>query len=76
MIKWTSLDMNDIIIKSKNIVKLLNLPLINDILFSMSHGVKKKTNRNNVLSRVPILEQDRVLGFLIKSPGLMTRRYI
>ena len=68
--------MDDIATKSKNIVKLLNLPLISDILFSMTHGVKKKTSRNNVLSRVPILEQDRVLGFLTKSPGLMTRRYI
>ena len=41
----------------------------------MENKIKLKSNKCGLLSKIPEHEKDRVLGFLIKSPGLISRKY-
>ena len=41
------------------------LPIVDDL----------KSNKNNILAKIPNKEKDRVLGLLTKNPNLMTRQY-
>ena len=37
--------------------------------------LKLRSNRNNVLGQIPEEEKDRVLGFILKAPSLLTRQH-
>lgn len=73
MKKWKEYELEDLKNKSKDVVKLLHLPLFDDILNNKNFGLKIRTVKNNILGQIPNEEKDRAFGFLIKSPSLMTR---
>jgi len=75
MKQWFTYDINELHEKSKNIVKILKLPLTRDILVNKEIILKLRSNKNNWISKVPEEEKDRALGFILKLPSLMTRRY-
>ena len=49
--------------------------MIEDVLRSINSKIKLKSIKCGIFAKIPDYERDRVLGFLIKSPGLITRRY-
>ena len=75
MQKWDELSEEELEIASRYVVDILSLPLCNDIRHMMETKLKWKSRRNSILGRIPSREHDRVVGFLWKNPGLMTRRY-
>ena len=75
MKNWLNLQMNKIEQLTSNVDELLRLPRTKDILNQMRYGIKMKSRRNKILALIPNEEKDRVLGFLSKSPSLLTRRY-
>ena len=72
---WNNLDLSEIFKLSRNIHKVLLLPLTEDILWNKKDKTKLKSNRNNIIGTIPEKEKDRALGFLLKQPSLMTRLY-
>ena len=73
MKKWDNLQLNEAIKYSKNVHKMLLLPLTDDILLNKHDGTKLRSNKNNIIGAIPDSEKDRALGFILKSPSLLTR---
>ena len=76
MDKWYEYSVEELEASAQNINSLLKLPLVEDIMLTMDTKLKLKSRRNSILSKIPKEEHDMVLGFLIRNPGLLTRRYI
>ena len=75
MVKWYDTPIDTLKVKAKNIIEILQLPLMNEILEQIYHKTKYKVMKNNIMSKVPKKARDKVLGLLIKNPGIMARRY-
>ena len=76
MEKWYDYSVDELEASAQHINSLLKLPLVDDIMLTMETKLKLKSRKNSILSKIPKEEHDMVLGFLIRNPGLMTRRYI
>ena len=72
---WDSLEIEDVKIASKHLTDILRLPLTEDVIDNMKYGLKIKSSRNNMLTCIPTKEKDRALGFILKVPSLITRKY-
>ena len=76
MEEWYDYSVEELQASAHNIDTLLKLPLVDDIILTMETKLKLKSRRNSILSKIPNEEHDMVLGFLIRNPGLLTRRYV
>ena len=72
---WDSLEIEEVKMASKHLTDILRLPLTEDVLDNMKYGLKLKSSRNNMFASIPNKDKDRVLGFVIKIPSLITRKY-
>jgi len=75
MENWYTSSLETIQGKSKNITKLLNLNLLNEILDTMKNKSKYRCIQNSPLAYIKAEARDKALGMLIQNPGIMTRRY-
>ena len=72
---WSSFEQDRIDARSKNMLKWLKLPTVENILENMENKTKFRFIKNGPLAYVSGEARDKVFGFVIKNPGIMTRKY-
>ena len=61
--------------KAWNLVEALGLNLLKEILDIIKNKTKYRVIQNSPVGKVSKEKRDKVLGFIINNPGIMTRSY-
>ena len=75
MKKWNTFTQEIVDARSKHIMKWLKLPNIERILENMDNKTKLRFVKNSPLAYVNGESRDKVFGFIIGNPGIMTPKY-
>ena len=75
MKKWDTFTQEKIDFRSKNLLTWLKLPNTRQILENMEDRTKFRFIKNSPLAYVNGEARDKVFGFMIGNPGIMTRKY-
>ena len=73
--KWNSTPVGNLNAKAWNLVEALGLNLLKEILDTIKNKTKYRVIQNSPVGKVSKEKRDKVLGFLINNPGIMTRSY-